>query len=127
MQFLWFAIVLALIQCYNGQDESVTVSEDLINSIFSNDATLENKYGAETSTIPQDIVDALFNTNDHEPSEKEMETETTENPIQTPKAPNVSMISHRLPFVTSNHSNIRFFSAALQSWRMYSILPLHER
>lgn len=94
MRVLWTAIVLALatFQCNNGQEESATVSEDLIQDIFSNDTTFENKFsGGESTTVSQDFIDVLFNADD-QASENGTDTGgTAEDPNQTPKA-GVSLI-----------------------------------
>lgn len=52
MRLLWVVIVLALFQCNNGQEESSTVSEDLIKELFANDTTFENKSGGDSSDLP---------------------------------------------------------------------------
>lgn len=55
MRVLWIAIVLALFKCNCGQDETATVNDDLINSLFNTneDMTPENKMNApESETEP---------------------------------------------------------------------------
>lgn len=88
MRALWIAIALTLFHCNNGQEETATVSEDLINDVFTKNTVFEDKSGAETTTVNQEFIDGLFNGDD---SASENETETTsEDPNLTPKVAGVS-------------------------------------